>query len=242
MLVLKSPKAARWRTLRRTGDLVETRERRRYIHAEPPVRRNRLILVVLVVVVLFLTRQTWLTAVGDVLVARDELAPSDVIVVLAGNSPFRARHAETLYARGLAPHVIISNEPLSSHGVQTTWLELREVGLVHLAIPDDAIVPIPEISDSTYEEALHSRDIMRERGWRTAILVTDPFHMRRAVMTFRQAFEPDGFQVLASPADGSKYGVNNWWTDRNAIMRVAQEYIKLGYYVVQGRLSAAPAH
>ena len=201
------------------------------------VRRNRLIVVALVLVALILTRQSWLTAAGEVLVAHDELTPSDVIVVLAGNSPFRARHAETLYARGLAPHVIISNEPLSSHGVQTTWMELREKGLVRLAFPDDAIVPIPTISDSTYEEALRSREIMQARGWRTAILVTDPFHMRRAVLTFRQAFEPAGLRVAASPADGSKYGVDNWWTDRNAIMRVAQEYLKLGYYVARGQLS-----
>jgi len=201
-------------------------------------RPRRIIAVFLValLVVAVLTRQTWLTAAGDVLVAHDDLTPSDVIVVLAGNSPFRARHAETLYARGLAPHVIISNEPLSSHGVQTTWLELRPAGLVHLAIPDDAIIPIPEISDSTYEEALHSRAIMQARRWHSAILVTDPFHMRRAVLTFRSAFEPAGLTVLASPADGSKYGVANWWTDRNAIMRVAQEYLKLGYYVARGQL------
>lgn len=201
------------------------------------MRRNGLILVGIALVAVFLTRQFWLTAAGEVLVARDELTPSNVIVVLAGNSPFRARHAETLYARGLASHVIISNEPLSSHGVQTTWIELREKGLVRLNIPDDAIVPIPEISDSTYEEALHTREIMQARGWRTAILVTDPFHMRRAVLTFRQAFESAGLTVAASPADDSKYGVDNWWTDRNAIMRVAQEYLKLGYYIARGQLS-----
>jgi uncharacterized SAM-binding protein YcdF (DUF218 family) len=200
------------------------------------VRRIALLAVVVLLVLTYVTRQTWLSAAGDVLVAHDDLAPSDVIVVLAGNSPFRARHAETLYAHGLAPHIIISNEPLSSHGVQTTWLELRDHGLVHLAIPDGAIVPIPEISDSTYEEALRSREIMQARGWRSAILVTDPFHMRRAVLTFRQAFDPAGLTVAASPAEGSKYGVDNWWTDRNAIMRVAQEYLKLGYYLALGRV------
>ena len=177
-----------------------------------------------------------LTAAGDLLVTRDELRPSDVIVVLAGNSPYRAQHAEALYRQGLAPHVIISNEPLSSHGVQTTWLELRQYGLVHLSIPDDAIVPIPEISDSTYEEAQHSREIMQAHGWRSAILVTDPFHMRRAVLTFHQAFDSAGLTVAASPADESKYGVDNWWTDRNAIMRVVQEYVKLGYYALTGRV------
>jgi len=199
------------------------------------VRRTGFVVLLSVVAVLILAHRPLLTAAGNVLVAHDDLQPSDVIVVLAGNSPFRARHAETLYQQHLAPYVIISNEPLSSHGVQTTWLELRQYGLVHLSIPDAAIVPIPEISDSTYEEALHSRDIMREHGWHSAILVTDPFHMRRALLTFRQAFDQAGLSVAASPADDSKYGVDNWWTDRNAIMRVAQEYLKLGYYVVTGR-------
>ena len=41
-----------------------------------------------------------------------------------------------------------------------------------------------------------------------------------------------GVQVVLTD---SKYGVDNWWTDRNAIMRVVQEYVKLGYYVVTGR-------
>ena len=191
---------------------------------------------ILLLIVLALTRHTWLAAIGEGLVAHDEVVPAEVIIVLAGNSPFRARHAETLYARGLAPHVIVSNEPLSSHGVQTTWMELRSVGLVKLAIPDAAIVPIPEISGSTYEEALYSREIMQARGWRSAILVTDPFHMRRALLTFRQAFAPAGLTVVASPAEGSKYGVDNWWTDRNAIMRVGQEYLKLGYYLATGRV------
>lgn len=200
------------------------------------MRRNLFLGLLSVLALAFVVRAPLLTAAGNVLVERDDLQPSDVIVVLAGNSPYRAQHAEILYQRGLAPHVIISNEPLSSHGVQTTWLELRQVGLVHLEIPDDAIVPIPEISDSTYEEALHSRDIMRTHGWRSAILVTDPFHQRRATMTFRQAFESAGLTVAASPADEGKYGVDNWWTDRGAIMRVAQEYIKLGYYAATGRV------
>lgn len=200
------------------------------------MRRIALIALAILVVIAILFRHTWLTAIGDGLVARDEVGSADVIVILAGNSPFRARHAESLYARGLASNVIISNEPLSSHGLQTTWLELRQHGLVRLAIPDEAIVPISEISDSTYEEALRSREIMQSHGWRSAILVTDPFHMRRALLTFRQAFGPAGLAVSASPADGSKYGVDNWWTDRNAIMRVAQEYLKLGYYLATGRV------
>jgi uncharacterized SAM-binding protein YcdF (DUF218 family) len=197
---------------------------------------RRFLSIVLVLGILFLTHQTWLTAAGDFLVARDELRPADAIVVLAGNSPYRSQHAADLYRRGLAARVIISNEAVSSHGMQTTWLELRARGVVELDIPDEAIVPIEAVSDSTSEEAEFSRDLMLRHGWRSAILVTDPFHMRRASMIFRKAFEPAGLSVAASPAEGSKYGVASWWHDRNGIMRVAQEYLKFGYYLALGRI------
>src|SRR5690349_559170 len=55
------------------------------------IRRRLLIFILLVLAVLaFVTRVSWLSAVGNVLVVHDQLAPSDVIVVLAGNSPYRA--------------------------------------------------------------------------------------------------------------------------------------------------------
>jgi uncharacterized SAM-binding protein YcdF (DUF218 family) len=197
---------------------------------------GRLAALALVLALLFAFHQTWLTTVGDFLVARDELRPADAIVVLAGNSPYRSQHADELYRQGLAPRVIISNEAVSSHGMQTTWLELRARGVVALDIPDEAIVTIEAVSDSTFEEAEFSRDLMLRHGWRSAILVTDPFHMRRATMIFRKAFEPAGLSVAASPAEGSKYGVASWWHDRNGIMRVAQEYLKFGYYLALGRI------
>ena len=78
------------------------------------MRRFMLLGLLGLLVVAALSHRLWLSGIGGVLVTQDDLGPSDVIVVLAGNSPFRARNAETLYARGLAPHVIISNEPLST--------------------------------------------------------------------------------------------------------------------------------
>src|SRR5258706_15654881 len=71
----------------------------------------------------------WLAAMGDFLVARDELQPADAIVVLAGNSPYRVQHAVELYKAGWAPKVVISNELVLSHGVEATWLDLRAAGL-----------------------------------------------------------------------------------------------------------------
>ncbi len=177
----------------------------------------------------------WLTAMGDFLVARDDLQPADAIVVLAGNSPYRVQHAVELYHAGWAPKVLISNEVVLSHGVEATWVQLRAAGLVQLDLPDDAIVPLAQIAQSTHHEALGSRDLMLERGWQRAILVTDPFHMRRALWAFRGVWQPAGLSVIASPAESSKYNLTEWWRDPNKATRLIQEYVKYPYYLLAGQ-------
>ena len=173
---------------------------------------------------------------GEYLVAREELAPSDAIIVLAGNSIYRSQHAAILYQRGLAPRVLVSNEPVRTHGFDSTWLGLRQLGLIQLDLPDEAIVPIEAVSGSTHEEALYSRDIMLQQGWRTAIVVTDPFHTRRALLTFQAVFNPAGLTVRAAPAEGSKYQTDGWWRDPDRGIRVIQEYIKLPYYLIKRQI------
>ena len=191
--------------------------------------------LVVLIPVLLVTHPLWLGAMGDFLVARDELRPSDAIVVLAGNSPYRAQHAVALYRAGWAPRVLISNELILSHGVELSWLALRQAGLVHLDVPDEAIVPLEQLAQSTYQEALESRDAMLEHGWRRAILVTDPFHTRRALMAFSGVWSKAGLEIISSPAETSKYTVANWWRDPNRATRVIQEYVKYPYYLLAGQ-------
>ncbi|MCC7104624.1 MAG: YdcF family protein [Chloroflexi bacterium] len=200
--------------------------------------RRRLTLLALAAILsaLVLLHPIWLGAMGSFLVVRDTLQQSDAIVVLAGNSPYRVQQAGRLYADNWAPVVLVSNEVVLSHGVETTWLELWRRGLAHMPIPNEAIVPLEQPALSTYHEAVQSRDVMLARGWKQAILVTDPFHMRRAVTAFRGVWSPAGLTLLASPAEGSKYDVAGWWRDSNKATRVIQEYVKFPYYLLSGQL------
>lgn len=34
---------------------------------------------------------------------------------------------------------------------------------------------------STYENSVHSLEILKERGWHSAIVVTSPYHLRRTL-------------------------------------------------------------
>ena len=41
--------------------------------------------------------------------------------------------------------------------------------------------------------------------------------------------------VIASPAEESKYNLTDWWRDPNKATRVIQEYVKYPYYLLAGQ-------
>jgi len=128
-------------------------------------------------------------------------APHDVIIIL-GAAPMpdgspgpaierRVVHGVKLYAAGRAPNVLMSG------GVTQGAVPEAEI-MVKLAV--DAGVPAAslhreEVSTRTFENARECRRVMGHKGWRTAIVVTDHFHMRRAFM----CFESFGLDVTPDP-------------------------------------------
>ncbi|MBI5669952.1 MAG: YdcF family protein [Chloroflexi bacterium] len=122
----------------------------------------------------------------------DRTRPADVIIVLgAGLRPDgspgpaltrRSTHAADLWQQGYAPQIICAG---GTPGQITIRSEadacaaiLREQG-----VPTDAII-LEDQSRSTEENAIESKQIMDAGGWRTALLVSDGFHMLRAQWIF----------------------------------------------------------
>lgn len=190
-------------------------------------RARTLLFLAALVAALVLARGAVLSAAGNYLVAVDPLEHADAIVVLGGNSPFRAAHAVELYRAGWAPRLVISNERVRSHGLDTTWAELYGRGVARLDAPADAVVIIPGLPDNTYDEAVRSRDLMLAHGWTRALVVTDPFHSHRAQLLFRSVWGPSGLEVRSAPALDSPEGVERWWGSYDGVIHVTTEYAKL---------------
>lgn len=124
------------------------------------------------------------TAVSVWWVARqDEHPRSDAIIVLGAaqfdgrpSSVFKARlqHARVLYEDGVAPRVITvgGGQP----GDRTTE---AEAGAAFLRERDVEAVAVPQGSN-TLHSLVAAEALMQERGWDTAVLVTDPWHALRA--------------------------------------------------------------
>lgn len=93
----------------------------------------------------------------------------------------RTDHAAALYALGRARVVLATGGP---EGADLTEAEAMRRRLRDQGVPDGAILLEPRARD-TYQNALFSIPILRAEGLGRAILVTDRYHLPRALMLFR---------------------------------------------------------
>ena len=134
----------------------------------------------------------------------DRAQVADVIVVLgaglrANNQPGpalirRSAHAALLWQRGYAPIVVCSggNPGSRARSAAAACAELLQAD----GVPQSVII-LEEQSRSTEENAVYSRVLMLEKGWQTAIVVSDSYHLFRA----RRLFTNQGIPAFTSPAD-----------------------------------------
>ena len=191
---------------------------------------RRLVAVVVVLVLLVVGG----TATSIWWVARQDDRPrSDAIVVL-GASQFdgrpssvleaRLEHAKRLYDAGVAPRVITVGG--GAPGDRTTegaagarYLESRGV---------EDVVAVPEGRDTL--QSLRAVDrLFDDRGWTTAVVVTDPWHSLRSRTMARDL----GIEAETSPTRSGP-SVRTRGTQARYIARETAAYL---YYRVLGRSS-----
>ena len=134
--------------------------------------------------------------------ARQDARPvSDAIVVLGSaqydgvpSSIFEARleHALRLFEAGVAPVVVTVGD--GADGDRFTEAHAGAHYLWSAGVPHQALLPVPEGAD-TLESMRSVSRVFQERGWSSAVLVTDPWH---AMRTARMA-EDAGIDAEASP-------------------------------------------
>jgi uncharacterized SAM-binding protein YcdF (DUF218 family) len=192
-----------------------------------------LFLALVVIAVLgYRARAAWLPLLGHVLEVPAVLRPVDVIIVLGGGNGDRDVYASQLYQRGLAAHVIATGGPVGT--------DTAAVGLLQRGVPRTAIV-LANGTQNTRGDALRSEQLMAEYHWQSALLVTDPYHMRRSLWTFRTAFAGPRLTVWPAPVVGGWFDADHWWQSEEGFVDVDDEYLKLIYYVAHGYIRASAA-
>lgn len=122
----------------------------------------------------------WRTGAGD------EARPVDAIVVLGAaqfdgrpSPEFKARldHVVELWQRDLAPLIVVTGGKLPGDRFTEAQAAIRY--LTKQGIPESAFLS-EDTSHNTYDQLTGVRDVLRERGLRRVLLVSDPYHMLRA--------------------------------------------------------------
>ena len=102
-----------------------------------------------------------------------------------------------VYKEGLAPRIFISREELPDG-----YATLIERGLIYpesvellidllkkLGIPGSSILTSDIQVRSTLEEAQVVKEVVKDREYRSLIIITSPTHTRRAWLTYKKVFE-----------------------------------------------------
>jgi uncharacterized SAM-binding protein YcdF (DUF218 family) len=138
---------------------------------------------------------------------RDQAAAADVIIVLgaaaydARPSPVfeeRIRHGIDLYQRGLARHVIFTGG--FGEGARFSESQVARRYALRHGVPARAIL-IETASRTTWQNLQQAAALMKARGFKRAIIVSDPLHMARALRLSREL----GIDALGSSTPTSRF-------------------------------------
>jgi len=181
---------------------------------------------------LFYTPALWMVAQPLRMAASPERA--DAIVVFGGgvgesgranNSSYqdRVQQAVALYDDGFAKNVVF----LSGFTYLFQEAQVMKALAMSLGVSAEDIVLVTG-AGNTREYVLSVREIAEREGWGRILLVSSPYHMRRATLTSRR-LAPE-IDVVSIPATESQYYAHGLGASLEQIRGIAQEYVALTYY------------
>lgn len=131
--------------------------------------------------------------------------PPEPGVMPAFSTDIRCRHAAWLYQHGWRMPVIPTGGPVPRG---SSYAAVMERILLAEGVPA-ADIWKEDRAMSTYESAQFTAQMLQAKGIRHILLVTEAYHMPRAVRVFRRA----GFTVTASPCSYRTKDFEGTWQD-----------------------------
>ena len=171
-----------------------------------------------------------LVGVGFYLSPQDNVDKADVIVVVSGGqTTSRAEKGIDLYKQGYAPKIIFSGAALDDG--PSNAFAMRDQALAN-GVPASNIY-IDEKSQNTYENAVNSKAILQSLAASKIILVTSPYHQRRANQTFESVLGKD-YQLIGVSAFDDRWSKSQWWRRGFPLFISVSETWKLIYIGITG--------
>jgi uncharacterized SAM-binding protein YcdF (DUF218 family) len=193
--------------------------------------------LVFLAVLLILLGGAGLFFAGEWLVLSEQPAKSDAIVLLSGGMA-RPLYGADLYQSGYAPAVYVSRPKVDEQVLHVERIGIRiprneerykEI-LLRKGVPEEAIRFYSQGHVSTVEEAESLRKTLGNKPIKL-LVVTSPYHTRRAKAIFRNVLPNAQLRVVATPYESFD---SKWWTDKNSAIAVVLETVQTLYYHLGG--------
>ena len=206
---------------------------------------RRLGITSLVLFSLILSYRIWLPLPANFLLVKDDLEKAECIVPLGGDDFFRLRKAVELFNRGYSKNIVVSMVSGKSYFVRYN-LERKISGLGRLS-EKEIILKYFEYfgknseninftnfkTTSTFEDAFATKQWMLQKGFRSLILVTTGYHMRRALILFKLVFRGTGIKIYHVTAEAEIYDPEHWWRKPIDVKSMITEYVSLFFNLLK---------
>jgi uncharacterized SAM-binding protein YcdF (DUF218 family) len=171
---------------------------------------------------------------GVLLVRKDPLKNSEALVILSGGGEERLEAGANLYHDGKVRRIILTETDELQTGSSTPITTINYDTLAsRYGIDKSKIYKTKRTSSSTFEEAEAVLILMKQKEWKSLVIVTDNFHSRRTGMIFDKIFKGSGIKVSVQPVNvkGYWYDPLKWWKDSESRDVTMLEYIKIFYFL-----------
>ncbi len=171
------------------------------------------------------------------LVSNDTLKKSDAIVILEGDGFNRISHGAFLFKNGWAPLIVISggiDKPPHSLPAKVMLPELLKLGI------KESSVLLEEKSMNTREQAVEIMKMVKEKNWKSIIIVASHYHQYRAYLTFLKGMKEAGLDILIinSPARDLKWFEDDEKASGKRVDVLEREFEKIEEYSLKGHIAS----
>jgi uncharacterized SAM-binding protein YcdF (DUF218 family)/glycosyltransferase involved in cell wall biosynthesis len=188
-------------------------------------------------VMVFNTPLVWFA--GDQLAVRHDPQVTDAIVVFSGdgetsyiNQSYQRRTLDAIefYKSGYAPLILLSS------GRDQTFSEVEIIRslLINRGVPQSSIEILEIYPRSTFENVALVKNALARHGVRSILLITSPYHSRRALWVWRKAM-PELVVLAPTVLDTPKESLQ-WSSSVDQIRIICYEYLAIAYYRFMGWL------
>ncbi|MCM8832251.1 MAG: YdcF family protein [Candidatus Omnitrophica bacterium] len=206
---------------------------------------NKLLILFFFLIIFLLICYTFRVLPAKILLLSDNLKKADCIVVLQGDPYFRFKKAVELYNAGYAKNIVVSVTPEREKELKQfydfnynvlgikppTAKEFTLKAFAHFGKDAQNIYFTDLQISSTYDEAIATKKLVKEKNFKSLILVTSTYHTLRALIIFKLVFKDTDIKIYHCTAQNLLFNPTKWWKKERDVEKILREYIAIIYNI-----------